>query len=705
MILVRARLAHVWRRSAHSVTAIPVLRFRMRPSLAFFLLASFLFLNSAATAQQTVSAFENVIAQASDESPRNSEGDLVILKDGSILAAWSEFYGGNRDDSAGRISAKISKDGGKTWGERWTMVENTGGENVMSASFLRLKSTGELLLFYLEKNSKTDLRPLVRRSSDEGKTWSEPVTIIRDEGYWVMNNARVVQLSSGRIVCPVAMTEKVFEKGHRFRTLCFFSDDEGNTWRRGVGGAVAPKRGAMEPGLIGKADGTVLQTIRTQTGKQWFSESKNGGDTWSEAAPWTVVSPEAPATLAKMPGDRGWLIICNPTLDPKNSHGGKRTPLAAMTSLDEGKTWSAPKLIETDPAMTYSYISVDFHENRALLTYYVANSKNRLSWKFKSLPLDWFPVPKKPDTTVASVRTPMQSVMGKFPGDEKRVDLKIEIEDEFDAGSYVRRLITYQSEPNSRTPAYLCIPKAALAGKTKAPAVLCLHPTDSKIGHKVVVGLGGKPNRQYASELAERGFVTISPAYPHLADYYPNLGGLGYISGTMKAIWDNSRALDVLESLDFVDSERGFGAIGHSLGGHNAIYSAVFDNRISAVVSSCGFDSYSDYYDGNERVWFFGKGWCQIRYMPRMSDFRGRLDEIPFDFGQMLGVLSPRPIFVNAPLNDSNFRWKSVDRCVAEARRISPDSMIEVDHPESDHDFPDAQREKAYALFEKALKQ
>ena len=88
-----------------------------------------------------------------------------------------------------------------------------------------------------------------------------------------------------------------------------------------------------------------------------------------------------------------------------------------------------------------------------------------------------------------------------------------------------------------------------------------------------------------------------------------------------------------------------------------------------------------------------------------MSDFRGRLDEIPFDFGQMLGVLSPRPIFVNAPLNDSNFRWKSVDRCVAEARRISPDSMIEVDHPESDHDFPDAQREKAYALFEKALKQ
>ena len=48
------------------------------------------------------------------------------------------------------------------------------------------------------------------------------------------------------------------------------------------------------------------------------------------------------------------------------------------------------------------------------------------------------------------------------PGNRKLV--KIEMEEEVDAGSYVRRLITYQSEPDSRTPAYLCIPKRALAG-------------------------------------------------------------------------------------------------------------------------------------------------------------------------------------------------------------------------------------------------
>ena len=88
----------------------------------------------------------------------------------------------------------------------------------------------------------------------------------------------------------------------------------------------------------------------------------------------------------------------------------------------------------------------------------------------------------------ADVLAGMQSVMGRLPGREKRAPFDVKVEEETDCGSYVRRLITYQSEPGSRTPAYLCIPKKALTGKSKVPAVLCLHPTDNKIGHKVAVG-------------------------------------------------------------------------------------------------------------------------------------------------------------------------------------------------------------------------
>ena len=76
----------------------------------------------------------------------------------------------------------------------------------------------------------------------------------------------------------------------------------------------------------------------------------------------------------------------------------------------------------------------------------------------------------------------METVMGSLPGKERRVDLAVKVEEEVDAGKYIRRLITYQSEPDSRTPAYLCIPKAVLK-KGKAPAVLCLMPTDNRVGH------------------------------------------------------------------------------------------------------------------------------------------------------------------------------------------------------------------------------
>ena len=55
-------------------------------------------------------------------------------------------------------------------------------------------------------------------------------------------------------------------------------------------------------------------------------------------------------------------------------------------------------------------------------------------------------------------------------------------------------------------------------------------------------------------------------------------------SGTMKAIWDNKRALDVLDTLPFV-KHGSYGTIGHSLGGHNSIFTAIFDHRIIAALA------------------------------------------------------------------------------------------------------------------------
>lgn len=292
------------------------------------------------------------------------------------------------------------------------------------------------------------------------------------------------------------------------------------------------------------------------------------------------------------------------------------------------------------------------------------------------------------------------SMTGPLPSADQRCALDMQLEEETDCGSYVRRLISYESSPGGRVPAYLCIPKAALAGKA-VPAVLCLHPTENVIGHKVVVGLGGKPHRQYAAELAERGYVTLSPSYPLLAQYQPDLKALGFTSGTMKAIWDNIRGLDLLETLPFVKKEAGFATIGHSLGGHNSIFTAVHDTRLKVIVSSCGFDSVLDYYGGNI------KGWVQERYILKMGDYLGRPQDVPFDHYELIAALAPRRVLVNAPLRDANFKWDSVDRIAAAAKPVfalwQAEENLTIRHPDSDHDFPDKERFESYEVIQQVL--
>lgn len=297
----------------------------------------------------------------------------------------------------------------------------------------------------------------------------------------------------------------------------------------------------------------------------------------------------------------------------------------------------------------------------------------------------------------ARVLAAMQEVMGPLPGSEKRCAVDMRVEQETDGDAHVRKLISYASEPGARTPAYLLIPKEVAQGAGRRPAVLCLHPTHD-LGHKLVVGLGGNTSASYASELADRGFVTLAPAYPLLANYHPDLGALGYHSGTMKAIWDNIRGLDLLESLTWV-RPHAFGVIGHSLGGHNGIYTAVFEPRIRAIVSSCGFDSYRDYMDGDIT------GWTSPRYMPRLGNYAP--SDIPFDFHDLIAALAPRPCFVSAPLHDTNFKHESVDAIADAAAPVyalhDASANLTVRHPDCGHVFAADMRELAYELFDREL--
>ena len=293
----------------------------------------------------------------------------------------------------------------------------------------------------------------------------------------------------------------------------------------------------------------------------------------------------------------------------------------------------------------------------------------------------------------------MQQVMGRLPGPERRVPLDIQVLEQVELEDYVRQKITYAAEPGDRVPAFLLLPRRR--GKPAA-ALLCLHPT-SPLGKAQLAGIDGRPTRFYAHELAQRGYVCLVPDYPSFGEYEYDFraAGTDYVSGTMKGIWNHVRGLDVLESLPEVDRDR-IGCIGHSLGGHNALFVAAFDQRIRAVVTSCGFNAFEDYYGGDL------KGWTSDRYMPKIRDeYACDPKRMPFDFHEILGAMAPRPVFVNSPLHDANFAVAGVRKAVAGARDVyrlyGAETALHVCEPDTDHDFPNEIRAAAYSWLDERL--
>lgn len=299
-------------------------------------------------------------------------------------------------------------------------------------------------------------------------------------------------------------------------------------------------------------------------------------------------------------------------------------------------------------------------------------------------PADW---PKRR----AHILYHMQTVMGLLPDLKNKVPLAVEVKEELKTPKYTRKLLTYASDKTDRVPAYLFLP---VGSKEKRPAVLCLHPTSRELGKGVPAGLGGKEDRHYAVHLAELGYVTLAPDYPNMGGYHYDVYKHGWASTTMKGIWNHLRAVDLLQSLPEVDGSR-IGVLGHSLGGHNAMFVAVFDERIQCIVSNCGFCSFPRYMKGDL------KGWSHDGYMPRIRTvYELKPEKMPFDFTEVVAALAPRPFLASAPVKDHNFDVQGVKDCIAAAqpvyRLLGAAEKLAANYPDADHNFPPEVRRVAY---------
>ena len=352
-------------------------------------------------------AAESVITlnvEPSKEHPRNSEGSFATLASGRIIFCYSQFYGGAADASPARLVRIHSDDQGRTWSAPVTVVENTGGNNVMSVSLLRLAS-GKLAMFYCIKNSWIDCRPHMRVSADDGETWSDAKLTLSAPGYFVMNNDRVIQTSKGRLIMPLAFhrargtdpnTSQSWDS--RAITMWNISDDEGETWREAASWWAMPVKsgsGLQEPGAVECADGSLFSWSRTDQGGQYGFRSTDGGVTWTPPEPTELKSPNGTASIKRIPGSDDLLAIFNDHSGRFPFPKGKRNPFVAAISSDSGKTWPVRKLVESDPDGLYHYTAIHFVGDAVLLAYCAGDSKvgalNRL--RIRRISLDWFRQP------------------------------------------------------------------------------------------------------------------------------------------------------------------------------------------------------------------------------------------------------------------------------------------------------------------------
>ncbi len=325
-------------------------------------------------------------------NPRNSEGDFIRLKDGRILFVYTHFTGGQSDHATAHLAGRYSSDGGMTWSEEDTMVlQNDAGLNTMSVSLIRLAG-GEIALFSLAKSSLDDCRPMMRLSRDEGLTWGEPTHCIATPGYNVLNNDRVVILSSGEIAFSVARHDYTNGKFNRAAEIYFhFSKDQGGTWNEVGPLPRGPDTVLQEPGLVELKDGRLMIFCRTPHGSQYVSYSRDQGATWSEFKASAIQSPLSPATIERIPSTGDLVMAWNNHDNVPEAYKGQRTPFNVAISRDEGETWEKMKTLEDNVHGWYCYTAMEFVDGYMLLGHCAGDrrAEGLATTQITRLPIDW----------------------------------------------------------------------------------------------------------------------------------------------------------------------------------------------------------------------------------------------------------------------------------------------------------------------------
>ena len=262
--------------------------------------------------------------------------------------------------------------------------------------------------------------------------------------------------------------------------------------------------------------------------------------------------------------------------------------------------------------------------------------------------------------------------------DSPRFDAEPELIEEVDRGDFLRRKVVISTAAHSKMPVYLLTPKER---RESLPVVLAYH--GHGYGVKDIVGLweDGKEriesdgyHKDFAVALCQRGFFVAAPEIAGFGERRTNYDHLDQVLGQPVPttchnaatyafmlgksavglrVRDGMRLIDYLSTLDEADVSR-LGAMGISGGGMLTFFHTALDDRIKASVVSGYFSSFKDS--------ILAMNHCTCNFVPGLLNI-GEMTDI-------VGLIMPRPMLVEAGTRDSIFPIETVRHSVERTREI-----------------------------------
>lgn len=357
----------------------------------FVLLLSLLFVNCGIKTQKSIAELNAPVFQDLFNTTMSQDVScyripaIVTAPNGDLIAAIDERVpncGDLRTNTNVNIIVRRSADNGKTWSAIEKVLDFPEGQSASDPSMIVDNVTNEVFMFYnfMNLDTEKDVYYLhVVKSNDNGKTWGTPQDITSQitKPEW---HDDFKFITSGRGIQT--------RSGKLLHTMVnlnsglhlFGSDDHGKTWYF-IDTSIQP---ADESKVIELSDGTLMINARVNgAGMRYVHTSTDEGQTWTTNPVPDLKDPSCNGAIIRYTAvedgdDKNRLLFSNANSDKD------RNNLTVRISYDEGKTWTEGKTIYDGPS---AYSDLTILENGDIGVFFEQDNYTKNS--FVSFSLDW----------------------------------------------------------------------------------------------------------------------------------------------------------------------------------------------------------------------------------------------------------------------------------------------------------------------------